>query len=341
MVRSVIYHAKRLLHKFPWLYSTAYNIATFNPDYLWQRLNASQYPSDFGGLWTDRKDFAERLEVIDANRGIKEEAQDRLETWRTDGYIKIEAAVDPDLIDKYLEEVKGLKSLNPSPLFVTSASLDEPVPYRPEVLQENLSPRTVDDYFYSKAARELLFHPAITEFLELVFEKPAILTQSLNFERGSEQALHLDTAFVRMNSPRKLIGVWIALEDIQPGTGELLYYPGSHRWPDYKFSGRFKHYDEERDGPEQMHNWLHWIHEEAERRGTRVQSFLPAKGDLLIWHADLAHGGAPISDPESTRRSLVGHYCPVGVRPLYHYYKPAQRRRHHWRDHLYFSSYYR
>jgi phytanoyl-CoA hydroxylase len=224
---------------------------------------------------------------------------------------------------------------------VTSNSLEQATPYSPEVLDKSSSPRTVDDYFHSEAARQLLFDPEIVDFLTQVFEREPILTQSLNFERGSQQALHQDTAFVRMNAPMKLVGVWVALEDIKPGTGELVYYPGSHLWPDFLFSGSFKHYDAERDGDGQLQQWFRWIHEEAARRETPLQSFLPRKGDLLFWHAALAHGGAPINKTAATRHSLVGHYCPEGVRPLYHYYKPAQSRRYRWQNCSYYSSYYR
>ena len=36
--------------------------------------------------------------------------------------------------------------------------------------------------------------------------------------------------------------------------------------------------------------------------------FLPKKGDVIIWHANLIHGGAPVTDPSLTRKSMVVHY---------------------------------
>lgn len=341
MLRSIIYGVKRLLHNNPRIYSAAYKLVTFNIDYFLQRMHASRYPSAFGGLWIDRDDYQEKLATKLANGDIDKDMAARLESWRSEGYVKVEAAIDHGLIDQYLAEVESLKARNPSPLLVTSDSLENPTTYSSRVVKDNSSPRTVDDYFHSEVARRLLFQPVITNFLALAFERPPVLTQSLNFERGSQQALHQDTAFVRMNAPMKLIGVWIALEDVKPGTGELVYYPGSHRWPDYLFSGHFKHYDAERDGTEQLQRWFRWMDEEAARREISLESFLPKKGDVLFWHAALAHGGAPIENAEATRHSLVGHYCPVGVRPLYHYYKPAQSRRYRWQEHYYCSSYYR
>ena len=33
----------------------------------------------------------------------------------------------------------------------------------------------------------------------------------------------------------ELIASWIALEDVQPGSGELMYVPGSHRFEVFIF----------------------------------------------------------------------------------------------------------
>jgi hypothetical protein len=41
------------------------------------------------------------------------------------------------------------------------------------------------------------------------------------------------------------------------------------------------------------------------------------KGDVLIWHGDLMHGGAPIQDFTRTRLSLIAHLMPLGVMPTF------------------------
>ena len=59
--------------------------------------------------------------------------------------------------------------------------------------------------------------------------------------------------------------------------------------------------------------------------GLEERTFLPKKGDVLIWSADLAHGGSPATDPSLTRKSLVGHYCPDRVDPFYFKLRPDRR----------------
>lgn len=341
MLRSAIYRLKRIIHGRPWLYRWLYGVATFNLDYCRQQLQAQHYPSRFGGMWTDRDDFRQQLDTRLRAGSIDPGEADRLRAWREQGFVVLAQAIDHGLIDQYLDELSALKAAGPCPLLMTAASLPDPSPYTAEAERQHQSVRVVDDYFFSEASRRILMHPRIMSFLASVFDRPAELTQSLGFARGSQQDMHQDTAFVRMNSPLKLAATWVALEDIQPGSGELTYYPGSHRWEDYLFSGYFKHFDEERDGPGQLQDWYAWIHRQAAARGCEAQGFLPRKGDVFIWHAALAHGGAPILDPDASRLSLVGHYCPQGVRPLYHYYKPAQRQYFRHGEHRYCSSYYR
>ena len=41
----------------------------------------------------------------------------------------------------------------------------------------------------------------------------------------------------------------------QPGTGELQYYPGSHRHEPYLFSGRYRSWNRGRDGEHEVTVW--------------------------------------------------------------------------------------
>jgi ectoine hydroxylase-related dioxygenase (phytanoyl-CoA dioxygenase family) len=137
--------------------------------------------------------------------------------------------------------------------------------------------------------------------------------------------MHQDTAYVVVDSPLELVALWTALEDVQAGSGELQYYEGSHRLPEFLFGGAHKHWDPARDGREQHDEWARLLHENSQRLELPLRKFRPKKGDTLIWSADLAHGGAPVVDRSLTRRSQVGHYCPHGVSPNYFNFRPDRR----------------
>jgi phytanoyl-CoA hydroxylase len=152
--------------------------------------------------------------------------------------------------------------------------------------------------------------------------------------------MHQDTAFVVTMSPLELAASWIALEDIRPGSGELMYLDGSHRLPEYLFSGKYKHWNPKRDGDEQQAEWQDLMSRNAELMRLEKQTFLPKKGDVLIWSADLAHGGSPVSNPSLTRKSLVGHYCPNRVEPFDFKIHPERRGKARFDGGLYASHHY-
>jgi ectoine hydroxylase len=50
------------------------------------------------------------------------------------------------------------------------------------------------------------------------------------------------------------------------------------------------------------------LEELVSAKGYEKKEFLAKKGDVFIWHANLVHGGAPIINKASTRKSMVIHY---------------------------------
>jgi phytanoyl-CoA hydroxylase len=180
--------------------------------------------------------------------------------------------------------------------------------------------KILDVHAYSEAAQRICFSDPLREFLERLFGETPLAFQTLHFEVGSTQAVHNDTAYVVVNEPKSLAASWVALEDIQEDSGELVYYPGSHRFEDYLYKPHRKHFVGAEDDNAKHDRHLSWIKEKAAENGIKLESFRPKKGDALFWHADLCHGGGPIKDSTRTRRSLVTHYCPARCTPNYFRY---------------------
>jgi ectoine hydroxylase-related dioxygenase (phytanoyl-CoA dioxygenase family) len=290
-----------------------------------QAMNTSgvRYRSRFGGLWVDREDADEVLDAKLERRAVTEDDAERLRTFMASGYVVLEQAVPTEVVDRFERELARAFTLGDKRLIIQG-----PGDSTGTLLQAGTSTvrkRVVDAYAFYEPAREALFAAPIVRFLTLIFEDAPLLFQSLSFDRGSQQGMHQDTAYVVTSSPLELAASWIALEDIQPGTGELMYYEGSHRLPEYYFSGEHKSWSPERDGEDQHSEMLRGLDENAARLGMPRKTFLAKKGDALIWAADLAHGGSPVQDDSKTRKSLVGHYCPNRIDP--HYFKWASHRR--------------
>lgn len=285
------------------------------------------YYSSFGGLWTDRKDA---LTVLAARRGMMSEVfADKLRFFIENGFVILEKAVDHSAIDNYRRDLERA-SLNGDSGLLASVPMAGPqdkdvVPLKDADLSAPLT-KVLDTYALLPSARTMIFSDSIVNFLKTVFESDILAFQGLHFEKGSTQAIHQDTAYVVLEEPMKLCASWIALEDVTAGSGELNYYPGSHRLPDWLYSGKYKHFNHERDKHEEHMSHLKALHDRSEEKGLKLTSFLPKKGDALIWASDLAHGGAQIKDSSATRRSLVTHFTSSKTLPYYFRFLPEERR---------------
>lgn len=285
----------------------------------------AKYHSHFGGLWIDRDDYPRLLQNRISSQKLTQPQAELIEQFVKNGYVIIPNAVDPQLIDQINTYTDRLWTKGSSEILVGYLNEYQPV----EPSSRNVpGTRIIDHYHFDRSARDALLNPALVDFLRTIFDEEPLLFQSLYFERGSEQAVHQDTAYVVVDQPLKLAAVWIALEDIKAGSGELCYYTGSHRLPDFIFPENRKNFILPRDGHEVHVRFLESLHEQAKKQGLKRDTFLAKKGDILIWHADLAHGGSPITDPLATRRSLVGHYCPVSANPEWAKKKIPSKKRH-------------
>jgi ectoine hydroxylase-related dioxygenase (phytanoyl-CoA dioxygenase family) len=273
----------------------------------------------FETLWIDTPEADAMLKVLAAEPATAELAQ-LFKHFREFGYCIIPGAVSHDVIDRYTVEYRALVEAD-------KLQISRGLEVMPAKGADLLIPLTklLDTNFCSTAAQRISFAPRIKAFLEYLFKEPALAFQGLHFETGSTQAVHNDTAYVVLDEPKSLAASWVALEDIQEGSGELVYYPGGHKFGEFLYQNKRKNWSLPDDGHDIHNHHLHWLNERAKELGIELQTFHPKKGDALIWHADLPHGGGPITKPNMTRRSMVTHYCPVHCIPHYFQFLPEER----------------
>lgn len=161
---------------------------------------------------------------------------------------------------------------------------------------------------HSGLLRDVAKNEDLLELLGKLFGDEAILFSSINFSAGSEQATHSDSIHMTTYPLGGLLGAWIALEDITEDNGPLHYYPGSHKLPYYLNAD----YDNEgssiRLGPKDYSDYEKMIAGKIENLKLEKKIFLAKKGDLLIWHANLFHGGEAQKIKSMSRKSVVFHY---------------------------------
>ena len=282
-----------------------------------------QFRSRFGGLWTDLNNAIELIEgKLELGRINEEEAQ-LLRFFVENGYVVLRGGVNEEAIDEFNEDIERMAKDPPLEAWVTcfedgrwGARQMKPG----DTNEADKGVKLLDVYTYTQSARRVIFAPSTMRFIKLVFERPVLAHQSLFFFKGSQQPIHQDTVFVRVSSPMELVASWTALEDIQPGSGELVYYPGSHLFPEFLFGGKHKWIF---PGCNDLDSYYAQLHATAQARNISRTKFLGKKGDVFIWSADLAHGGCEIEDPAKTRRSIAAHYCPINTYPMYRHYVGA------------------
>lgn len=275
--------------------------------------------SAFGGLWTDQANADDLVEGRLALGWIDEAEAAQLRAWIADGFVVLPNAVPEETLQRALDDLDTAFRGEIEGQTYYAEGLGYPRPWSPGF--ETGAVKAINIHERSPALLDAAFSPTILRFLHLVFERPPMATQSLGFLRGSAQDAHQDSRIVAYSNALHFAASWIALEDVTPGAGELFYYVGSHRLPDYLYAGRYKNqYDAARLAPDcdvtaeaQRHDLE--LPLKARELGMPEQVLVAKRGDAMIWSGDLAHGGKPISG-SVTRRSVVTHYCPAEIAPL-------------------------
>jgi Phytanoyl-CoA dioxygenase (PhyH) len=194
-------------------------------------------------------------------------------------------------------------------------------------------PRLMDAWTYNDDVRSLACDPGILRLLADLYGREAIPMQTLNFRVGTEQPTHSDTVHFNSDPENFMCGVWIALEPITEENGPLHYYPGSNLWP-------ILNLDDIGAVAEPGFWWENYeCHQEVLRefvrvRGAKKERILAEPGDVIIWAANLLHGGEPITRLGATRNSQVSHYYFRGCSyftpmqsniPMGHFYREERR----------------
>lgn len=219
------------------------------------------------------------------------------EDWDKNGYIILPEYLSAELVDKINGEIQ---------LALDSGAIDFNYTQR----------KILFAYEQVPVLKEVINHVGIKTKLEQLVGAEVVPFQSINFLKGSEQAAHSDSVHMASYPLGGLIAIWVALEDIDEQNGGLFYYPGSHKLP----------YATNRDignstgmllSPNPNKNYEEYLQKVIHKSSFTKQHFIAKKGDILIWHANLIHGGLPHLDTSLSRKSMVVHYF-VKDRICYH-----------------------
>jgi len=228
------------------------------------------------------------LESTSLYKELNEQSQASLRNYASEGFAILHQYLKSDTVDAINAEIEQLIN-------------DKKVAFR-------YRNKIMFAIHKSPLLKEIGTDPALLELLSSLMKDEVTLFQSINFLTGSEQRTHSDSIHMTTFPLGGLLGVWIALEDIDTDNGPLHYYPGSHTLPYYLNSD----YDNEGNwlliGDKDYKEYERMLDRKVKEHNIQKRIFTARKGDLLIWHANLLHGGEPHTNKQKTRKSMVYHY---------------------------------
>lgn len=269
------------------------------------------------GLWTDDEGAEEQIEG--RLEGQSPDYRAPLMDFIRHGYCILPKVLSEDVVAEARQSLESIYRGEDKNAVFSGAGLNGP--WQERVLTRRA--KALDTHMHSEAIRNAILHDKVVGFLNLLFGEPSLASQSLGFWRGSQQRLHQDSAFVTYSAPLKFVGAWTALEDVSANSGELEYALGSHKLPFYFFADLISVHEARRIGAVQADEisahkakYEEWLQSEVKAKELKMDRFLARAGDVLIWHAQLAHGGTKLVRGK-TRKSVVTHFCPHSVVPTF------------------------
>jgi hypothetical protein len=229
--------------------------------------------------------------------------------WREHGYVIVRDYLPDSLMDAY--SAAWLRSHGPPD---AESHPRDPTSYKRPGGWPHATP-----YMDCPELRALVTYKPLTDLLAHLIGEPMGVHLNLTGWRSTLRDWHQDGYLNPDHVADHYAAVWIALDQIDPDSGPFEYVAGTHRWPAIRQDLMLRALGEDGQSPtwpERSERFLTPIFEKRFRtEGRRRRFFEAGKGDVLVWHARLAHRGSPPKNPDLERRAVIAHYSGVRHRP--------------------------
>lgn len=168
--------------------------------------------------------------------------------------------------------------------------------------------RLANFHLKSKTLLETGLSETTSKFTTEFLGRTSSIYTSLYFKFGSQQKFHIDVPYFWTNPSNKFVGLWIALEDVTEDSGPLTYISESHKI--FEDEDRLFFYFKKSKGD--LSIMFDSMKEDCLKSGT-IEKVIAKKGDAIIWHPSLMHGGEKAINKKKTRQSVVFHLSTVGT----------------------------
>lgn len=235
--------------------------------------------------------------------------------WNQDGYVVLEKAYPDDMIDRYVAEWEQVCG---------------PLHHHPDLTVDapRLGGHRETDYMILPSLMEMVTYKPVQDVIESLIGEPVGANLVLSGMVSTRRNWHVDHY---LNPPcvgDAYSATWIALGDIDARSGPFQAIPGSHLWWPGKtitkrLIGRAVDLGDDRWPAHSEEVLTPLVQAEAARRGAEIMTYLPKRGDCLIWSSRLMHRGSIPEIDNMHRPALIWHGSGLTHRSDFPY--PARR----------------
>ncbi len=238
--------------------------------------------------WLDRPDAIEKLTASTELQRFDAATRAELMRWPENGYVILRGLFTTDEVNAMNAEVDRL--------------------IRNKVVDFNFTGRKIMFAFHhSELLRTHVHDRRILDVMDFLLGRKVKVFQSINFLTGSEQHAHSDSIHMTTHPLGYMIAAWIALEPVNGDNGCLVYHPGSHKLP-YLLNNSYDHGGNRFTiGDDAYARYEDAIDKEIASGDFPAVELHTQPGDVLLWHANLLHGGKRMITPNASRKSMVIH----------------------------------
>jgi phytanoyl-CoA hydroxylase len=150
---------------------------------------------------------------------------------------------------------------------------------------------------FRQCGLELLTYPALQQAIRALFGEAGRLVHTMYFDGNQNTWAHRDGDYFDSCNAGRMVGVWVAAEDIHPEAGRFYVVPRSQQ---LALNG------DDPNGAAYKARMDAFVHS---AQGAPLAPQMQ-QGDVILWSAMTVHGSLPTGDGRHARRSFTGHYVP-------------------------------
>jgi len=193
------------------------------------------------------------------------------------------------------------------------AALTEPYLAERSAIQDETFSVWGGSYMDLESMRDVCLFDTLVDLVEKIVGRPVGLFLTLSGFKTTKREWHQDFYLKSGYENIDYCAAWIAVDDVSQDSGPYEFVPESHRLPPLRQELIWEWLEpNQRDTPGATRFAEKFVTAATGRlikeRSLQTKTFVPKRGDVLLWHPFLLHQGTVAKDPDLQRPGLIAHY---------------------------------